>query len=169
MAYISLKLIRYSRAYDLYQNIRERLLLLTEKLQNQAFLVVKIKLHFESLTIGIMTWLSVTKYMIRLSGYVPFVVVTIPSTPPPVMTFRVLTKVTRQVPLAEKELNTPSDHMCFWWVRIAHILLFSIWFSWILIYILFWSLYCLSCHLLFWLPLWYLYTFLLDWCMEKQI
>ena len=51
--------------------------------------------------------------MFRLSGYVPCVVVTITSTPPPFATYRVLTKVTRHVPLVEKELHTPSDHMCF--------------------------------------------------------
>ena len=113
MAYTSRKLIRYSRACDFYQNVLERWLLLTEKVQNQALIVVKIKLHFESLTIAIITWLSVTKYMLRLSGYVPFVVVTIPSTPPPVMKYRACTNVTRQVSLVEKELHTPSDHMCF--------------------------------------------------------
>jgi hypothetical protein len=113
MTYITVKLIRYSRACDFYQNVRERRLLLTEKLQNQAFPVDKIKLHFESITIAIITWLSVTEYIRCLSRCVTFVVVTIPSTTPPFMTYRVLAKVTQQVPLVEKELHIPADHMCF--------------------------------------------------------
>jgi hypothetical protein len=43
MAYISLSCIRYSRAWGSYQDFLDRRLLLTRKLLNQWFLLVKLK------------------------------------------------------------------------------------------------------------------------------
>jgi hypothetical protein len=57
--YIS-QLIRYSRACGSYQEFLYRGLLLTRKLLNQGFLLVKLKLSF---TVTSMTWLTVMEYL----------------------------------------------------------------------------------------------------------
>jgi hypothetical protein len=60
--YIS-QLIRCSRACDSYQDFLDRGLLLTRKLLNQGFLLVKLSHHFESFTVSTMTWLTIMKYL----------------------------------------------------------------------------------------------------------
>ena len=63
MEYIS-HLIRYSRACGFDQDFLNRGLLLTRKLPNQGFLLVKLKsYHFESFTVANMTWSTVAEYL----------------------------------------------------------------------------------------------------------
>ena len=62
--YIS-QLIRYSRACGSYQDFLDRGQLLTRKLLNQRFLLVKLKSchHFKNFTVATMTWLTVMEYL----------------------------------------------------------------------------------------------------------
>ena len=60
--YIS-QLIRYSRGYGSYQNFLDRGLLLTRKLLNQGFLLVKLKSLLRKLYGPLMTWLTVMEYL----------------------------------------------------------------------------------------------------------
>ena len=54
------QLIRYFRACPSYQDFLNRWLMLTSKLLNQGFLVLNL---FESFTVTIFTWLTVTEYL----------------------------------------------------------------------------------------------------------
>ena len=60
--YIS-QLILYSRACGSYQDFFDRGLLLTRKLLNQGFQLVKLKSSHESFTVATMTWLTVMEYL----------------------------------------------------------------------------------------------------------
>ena len=60
--YIS-QLIRYSRGYGSYQDFHDRGLLLTRKLLNQGFLLVKLKSLLRKLYGPLMTWLTVMEYL----------------------------------------------------------------------------------------------------------
>ena len=59
--YIS-QLIRNSRACGSYHDFLDRGLLLTRKVLNQGFLVVKLKSLHRNLTVAIITWLTVAEY-----------------------------------------------------------------------------------------------------------
>ena len=60
--YIS-QMIRYSRACGSYQDFLDRGLLLTRKLLNQGFLLVKLKSSLRNFTVATMTWLTVMEYL----------------------------------------------------------------------------------------------------------
>ena len=60
--YIS-QLIRYSRGYGSYQDFLDKGLLLTRKLLNQGFLLVKLKSLLRKLYGPLMTWLTVMEYL----------------------------------------------------------------------------------------------------------
>jgi len=62
--YIS-QLIRFSRACGSYQDFLDRRFLLTRKLLNQGFLLVKLKssLFYDSFTVVTMTWLTIMEYL----------------------------------------------------------------------------------------------------------
>jgi hypothetical protein len=60
--YIS-QLIRYSRACGSYQDFLDRRLLLTRKLLNQGFLLVKLKSSFRKFAVATMTWLTAMEYL----------------------------------------------------------------------------------------------------------
>ena len=60
--YIS-QLIRYSRGYGSYQDFLDKGLLLTRKLLNQGFLLVKLKSLLRILYGPLMTWLTVMEYL----------------------------------------------------------------------------------------------------------
>ena len=92
--YIS-QLIRYSRACGSYQNFLDRGLLLTRKILNQGFLLIKLKS-------------SLRKFCVRDHGYVPFVVNTFRSFPYPWGIIGFVTRLTRWVSLVEQELLTHS-------------------------------------------------------------
>ena len=57
------QLIRYLRACGSYQDILDRGLLLTMKMQNQGFLVVKLSHRFENFAVATMTLLTVREYL----------------------------------------------------------------------------------------------------------
>ena len=60
--YIS-QLIRYSRACGSYNDFFDRGLLLTRKLLNPRFLVIKLKSSLRKLWVITMTWFTVTEYL----------------------------------------------------------------------------------------------------------
>jgi hypothetical protein len=95
MEYISL---RYSRACGSYQDFLDRGLVLTRKLLNQGFLLVKLKS-------------SLRKFYGRHHGYVALVVNTSRSFPHSRLITGFVTRLTRRVPLVEQELLTLPVHL----------------------------------------------------------
>ena len=95
MEYISL---RYSRACGSYQGFLDRGLVLTRKLLNQGFLLVKLKS-------------SLRKFYGRHHGYVALVVNTSRSFPHSRLITGFVTRLTRRVPLVEQELLTLPVHL----------------------------------------------------------
>ena len=109
--YIS-QLIRYSRACGSYQDFLDRGLLLTGKLLNQGFLLVKLKSslrkfygHHHDL---------VDRYGISVTndhGYVPLVVNTSRSFPHSWLIAGFVTRLTQWVSLVEQKLSTLPKHL----------------------------------------------------------
>jgi hypothetical protein len=64
--YIS-QLIRYSRACGSYQDFHDRGLLLTRKLLNKVFLLVKLKSSLRKFTVATTTWLTVMEYLSQMT------------------------------------------------------------------------------------------------------
>jgi hypothetical protein len=64
--YIS-QLIRYSRACGSYQDFHDRGLLLTRKLLNKVFLLVKLKSSLRKFTLATTTWLTVMEYLSQMT------------------------------------------------------------------------------------------------------
>ena len=64
--YIS-QLIQYSRACGSYQDFLDRGLLLTRKLLNQGFLLVKLKSSLRHFTIATTTWLTTMEYVSQMT------------------------------------------------------------------------------------------------------
>ena len=95
MEYISL---RYSRACGSYQDFLDRGLVLTRKLLNQGFLLVKLNS-------------SLRKFHGRHHGYVALVVNTSRSFPHSRLITGFVTRLTRRVPLVEQELLTLPVHL----------------------------------------------------------
>ena len=105
-------MIRYSRACGSYQEFLDRGLLLTRKILNQGFLLVKLKSSLRKFygrhhdlvdRFGI----SVTND----HGYVPLVVNTSRSFPYSRLITGFVTRLTRRVPLVKQELPTLPDHL----------------------------------------------------------
>ena len=118
MEYVS-QLIQYYRAYRAYRacgshyDFLDRGLLLTRKLLNQGFLVVKLKSSLRKFygrhhDLVNHYWVSVS-YM--TSGYVPFAVITMQSFPHLWHINRFVSRVTQPVPLLEQELLTFLEHL----------------------------------------------------------
>jgi hypothetical protein len=106
--YIS-HMIRYSRACGSYQDVLDRGLLLTRKLLNQGFLLVKVKSSLENVYGRHHD--SVDRYGISVSndhGYVPLVANSSRSFPHSTLITGFVTILTRRVPLEEQELFYPS-------------------------------------------------------------
>ena len=91
-------MIWYSRACGSYQEFLDRGLLLTRKLLNQGFLLVKLKS-------------SLRKFYTNDHGYVPLVVSTSRSFPHSRLITGFVTKLTRRVLLVEQELPTLPEHL----------------------------------------------------------
>ena len=109
--YIS-HMIRYSRACGSYQDVLDRGLLLTKKLLNQGFLLVKLKSSLENVYGRHHD--SVDRYGISVSndhGYVPLVANSSRSFPHSTLITGFVTILTRRVPLEEQELFTVPEHM----------------------------------------------------------
>jgi hypothetical protein len=60
--YIS-QMIRYSRACGYYQNFLDRGWLLTRKVLNQGFLLVRLKSSLRKFTVATMTWLTIMEFL----------------------------------------------------------------------------------------------------------
>jgi hypothetical protein len=108
--YIS-QMIRYSRVCGSYQDFLDRGLVLTRKLMNQWFLLVKLKSSLRKFY-GRHHDL-VDRYGISVTndhGYVPFVVSISRSFPHSRLITGFVTRLTRRVPLVEQELLTLPEH-----------------------------------------------------------
>ena len=106
--YIS-QLIRYSRACRSHQDFLDRGLLLTRKLLNQVFRLVKLKSSLRK-------WLGWPLWNICITNdhkYVPPVENTFRSFPHSWLMTGFVTRLTLRVPLDEQELLTFPEHMTF--------------------------------------------------------
>jgi hypothetical protein len=126
--YIS-QLILYSRACGSYQDFFDRGLLLTRKLLNQGFQLVKLKSALSESWLGWSLWnMCVTND----HGYVPLVVSTSRSFPHSWLITGFVTRLTRRVPLVEHELLTLPEHMSsppvFCWFRVTRSLVLFVYF-----------------------------------------
>ena len=156
-------LMRYSRACGSYQDVLDRGLLLTRKLLNQGFLLVKSSFrkiygrHHD----------LVDRYGICFTNdheYVPLVVNTSPS----FLIHGFVTRLARRVSLVEQELLTllgqPSSPPVFSGVRVTrYLVLYVVFVDRCLSFCTFSFNHCIVCSSSiyeFWLPLWHLQTLL---------
>jgi hypothetical protein len=95
MEYVS-KIIRYSRACGSYHDFRDKMLLLTQKLLNQGFHIVKLK--------------SAVRNVHGHHGYVSFVVIKSMSFSSSWLAIKFVITVARQVSLVEQELLKLPEH-----------------------------------------------------------
>jgi hypothetical protein len=166
--YIS-QLIRYSRACGSYQDFLDGGLLLTRKLLNQGFLLVKLKSSLRKFygrhhDLVDRYWI----FVINDHGYVPLVVSTSRSFPHSWLITGFVTRLTRRESLVEQELLTLPKHLSsppvFSGVRITRYLVFCVYFvDRCLSFCTFSFGYFVVCSFSiygFWLPLWYLQTLL---------
>jgi hypothetical protein len=105
------QLIRYSRACGSYQDFFDRGLLLTRKLLNQGFLLVKLMSSLRIFSAATITWLTVMEYLCHKW---PRICSTCrnPSRffPHSWLITGLVTRLTRRVPLVEQELLTLPEH-----------------------------------------------------------
>ena len=126
--YIS-QLILYSRACGSYQDFFDRGLLLTRKLLNQGFQLVKLKSALSESCLGWSLWnICVTND----HGYVPLVVSTSRSFPHSWLITGFVAILTRRMPLVEHELLTLPENMSsppvFSWFRVTRSLVLCVYF-----------------------------------------
>ena len=156
-------MIRYSRACGFYHDSLDRWLLLTRKLPNQRFLVVKFKRSLRTFYGRTMTLLTVREYLCHKWTRMCFFLCRNHN---PVLSsfttyYWVFNRVTQWVIHMEQKLLTlpehPSSPLVFNGVRIARSLVLCVWyFVDHCLSFFFQALYCLSSIYGFWLPLWYL-------------
>jgi hypothetical protein len=123
--------------------------------------------HFESFTVATTTWLTVMEYLSH-HGYVPLVINTSRSFPHSWLITGCVTRLTRRVSLVEQELPTLPEHLSsppvFSGVRVTRSLVLYVCFvDRCLSFCTFSFGHCVVCSSSiyeFWLPLWYLQTFL---------
>ena len=146
-------MIRYSRACDSYHGFLERGLLLTRKLLNQGFFLVKLKS-------------SLRKFYGR-HGYVRFVVNTSRSFPHSRLITGFVTRLTWRMSLVEQELLTLPEHLSsppvHSGVRVTWSLVLYVCFVDRCLSLCTFSVgHCVVCSSIygFWLPLWYLQALL---------
>jgi hypothetical protein len=165
--YIS-QLMRYSRACGSYQDLLHRWLLLTRKLLNQGFILVKVITLKVLRTPPRLGWQLWNIYVTNDHGYVPLVVNTSRSFPLSWLITGFVTRLTRRVPLVEQELPTLPEHLSspqvFSGVRVTRSLVLYVRFvDRCLSLCTFSFCHCVVCSSSiygFWLPLWYLQTLL---------
>jgi hypothetical protein len=108
-----LSLSWYSRACGSYQDFLERGLLLTRKLLNQVFLLVKLKSSLRQFYCRHSD--LVDRYGISVStndhGYVPLFANTSRSFPHSWLITGFVTRLTRRVPIVEQQLLTLPEHL----------------------------------------------------------
>jgi hypothetical protein len=166
--YIS-QLIRYSRACVSYQNFLDRGLLLTRKLLNQGFLLVKLKSSLRKFYGRHHDLFN--RYVISVTndhGYVPLVVNTSRFFPHSWLITGFITRLARRVPLVEQELFTLLEHLSsppvISGVRVTRSFVLCVCFvDRCLSFCTFPFGHCVVCSFSiygFWLSLWYLQTLL---------
>jgi hypothetical protein len=166
--YIS-QLIRYSRACGSYQNFLDRGLLLTRKLLNQGFLLVKLKSSLRKFYDRHHDLFN--RYVISVTnnhGYVPLVVNTSRFFPHSWLITGFITRLARRVPLVEQELFTLPEHLSsppvISGVRVTRSFVLCVCFvDRCLSFCTFPFGHCVVCSFSiygFWLSLWYLQTLL---------
>jgi hypothetical protein len=144
-------------------------LLLTRKLLNQGFLLVKLKSSLRKFTSP--PWLGWSLWIICVTsdhGYVPLVVSTSRSFPNSRLITGFVTRLTRRVPLVEQKLLTLPEHLSspsvFSGVRVTRSLVLYVCFvDRCFSFCTFSFGHCVVCSSSiygFWLPLWYLQTLL---------
>jgi hypothetical protein len=105
------QMIRYSRACGSYQDFLDRGLLLTRRLLNQGFLLVKLMSSLRIFSVATITWLTVMEYLCHKW---PRICSTCrnPSRffPHSWLITGLVTRLTRRVPLVEQELLTLPEH-----------------------------------------------------------
>jgi hypothetical protein len=100
--------IRYYRAYGSYQDFLDRGLLLTRKLLNQGFLLIKLKSSLHAKVLRSPPWLG-WPHMEYLCHKWPQICSTCPHS---WLITGFVTRLTRRVPLVEQELLTfPPEHL----------------------------------------------------------
>jgi hypothetical protein len=162
--------IRYSRTCGSYRDILDIGLLLTRKLLNQGFILVKLKLHFEILRSP--PWHGWPLWDICVTndhGYIPFVVNTSSSFPHSWLITGFVTRLTRRVLLVEQEIPTFPEHLnsppVFSGVHVTRsLVLCHVCFVDRCLYFCSFG-HCVVCPSSiygFWLPLWYLQTLLIN-------
>jgi hypothetical protein len=163
-------MIRYSRACGSYQEFLDRGLLLTRKLLNKGFLLVKLKSLLRN-CLRSPPWPGWPLWNICATndhGYVPLVVNTSRYFPHSRLITGFVTILTRWVPLVEQELLTLPEHLSsppvFSGARVTRSLVLYVCFiDRCLSFCTFSFGHCVVCSSSiygFWLPLWYLQTLL---------
>ena len=104
--YIS-QMLRYSRACGSYQDFLDRGLLVTRKLLNQGFLLVKLKSSLRKFDLVDRYGISVS----QMTTDVSLVVNTSRSFPHSRLITGFVTRLTQRVPLVEQELITLPEHI----------------------------------------------------------
>ena len=162
--YIS-QMIRYSRGCGSYQDFLDRGLLLTRKIQNQGFLLVKLKSSLRKCygrhhDLVDRSGISVSQMTTDM-----FHVNTSRSFPHSRLITGFVTRLTRRVPLVEQELPTLPQHLSsppvFSGVRVTRSLVLYVCFvDRCLSFCTFSFGHCVVCSSIcgFWLPPWYLQT-----------
>jgi len=107
------QMIRFSRACRSYQDFLDRGLLLTRKLLNQGFLLVKLKSSLRKFygRHHDLSWPLWNICVTNDHGYVPLVVNTSRSFPHSWLITGFVTRLTRRVPLVEQEMLTLPEHL----------------------------------------------------------
>jgi hypothetical protein len=172
------QLIWYSRACCSYQDFLDRGLLLTRKLLNHGFPVVKLKSSLLSV-LRLPPWRGWPLWNICVTddhGYVPLVVSTSQSFPHSWLTTGVVARLTRRVPIVEQELLTLQEHLIsspvFSGVRVTRSLVLCVYFVDLCLSFCTFSFgHCVVCSSSiygFWLPLWYLQTLLIVYFLNRD-
>jgi len=157
--YIS-QLMRYPRACDSYQDFIDRGLLLTRKVLNKRFILVKLKSSLRKFYGWPMWNICVTND----NGYVPLVVNTSRSFPYSSLITGFVSRLTRRVLLVEQERFTLPEHLSeppvFSGVHVTQFFILCVCFvDFCFSFCPFYFGHCVVCSSSiygFWLPLWYL-------------
>ena len=117
------QMIRYSRACGSFQDFLYIGLLLTRKLLNQGFLLVKLKSSLRKFTKPWLGWPLWNICVTNDHGYILLVVSTSRSFPHSRLITGFVTRLTRQLALVEHELLTFLEHLSYPWILVEIALL----------------------------------------------
>ena len=109
--YIS-QLKRYSRACGSWQDFLGRELLLTRRLRNQGFLLIKLRSSLQNFTVANLTWLTAMEYLCHKWPRICSICHKLFPVLSSFMTYhQLVTRLTRWMPLVEQELPTLPEHL----------------------------------------------------------